>query len=99
MILRDRHIFWKMVDTFTMELNDIPRTRPDALAAVRAALVNDTDLRFEEFDGVLRTHADTASAEIAFPRNQVNHQWRRARQFIPLWIMWYQVLRTSVRWI
>jgi hypothetical protein len=80
MVLWDRHVFWEMVDTFTMELNDFPWTRPDALAAVRAALVNDTDLRFEEFDGILRAHTNTATAEITFPGNKVNHQWRRAGQ-------------------
>lgn len=80
MFLRQRHLFRQMVDAFTMEFNHFPRTRPNALAAVRAALVDDPYLGFKEFDGVLGTHTDAATAEIAFPGDQVDHQWRRARQ-------------------
>jgi len=64
-----------MFDALTMELYDLPWARPDALTAVRAALVDDPDSGFEKLDGVLRTHTDAASAEITFPGDQVDHQW------------------------
>ncbi len=73
-----------MLHTFTMKLNDFPRARPNAFPAVCAAFVDDPDLAFEEFDGVLRTHTDAAAAEITFSGNQVDHQWCGARQLVPL---------------
>jgi hypothetical protein len=76
-----------MFDALTMKLYDFPWARPDTLTAVRTALVDDPDLGFETFDGVLRTHTDAASAEIAFPGDQIDHKWRRARQSVPLQLL------------
>jgi len=73
MFLWHRHFFRKMLDALTMEFYDFPGARPDALSAVCAALVDNPDLRFEKLDGVLRAHTDTAPAEIAFPRNKIDH--------------------------
>jgi hypothetical protein len=68
-----RHFFRKMFNALTMEFYDLPWARPNALSAVRAALVDNPDLRFEKLNGVLRTHTDAASAEIAFPGNKIDH--------------------------
>jgi hypothetical protein len=73
-----------MLDPFTMEFNHFPRASPDALSAVRASLVDNPDVGLEQFDGVLRAHTDAASAEITFPGDKIDHQWRRARQSVPL---------------
>ena len=68
-----------MFDTLFVKLDHFPRTCPDALAAIGAAFVDDPDLRLEELDGIFRTNADAAAAEIAFSGNDVDHQWCRTR--------------------
>lgn len=59
-----------------MKLNDFPRTCPDTLAAIGAALVDDPNLRLHQLDGILGTYPDAATAKVAFAGNDVNHQWR-----------------------
>ena len=68
-----RYLFRQMFNAFTMKLYDLPGASPDALSAVCAALVDDPDLGFEKLDGVLRTHTNATSAEIALPGNKINH--------------------------
>ena len=60
-------------DSLAMEFNDFPGTGPDALPAVRAAVLNDGNLRFHQLNGVFRTHADTTTAEVALTGNDVDH--------------------------
>ncbi len=57
-----------------VKLNDLPRTCPHTLFAVRAPLLDDLDLRFHQFDGVFGTHPDAATAIIALAGNDVNHE-------------------------
>ena len=64
------------VDAAAVELDDLPRASPDAFIAVRTPLIDDGDLGLLQFDGVLRTDTDAAPAEIAFPGDDVDHQWR-----------------------
>ena len=62
-----------MFNALTMKFYDLPGARPDAFSAVRATLVDDPDLGFEKLDGILRTYTNAATAEIAFPRDEVDH--------------------------
>jgi hypothetical protein len=71
-------------DAFAMELDDFPGASPDAFATIRAALIDDPDFRLQELNGVFRTNTNAAAAEIAFPGNEVNHQWHGTRQEEPL---------------
>jgi hypothetical protein len=66
-----------------MEFYDFPRTGPNAFAAVCAALIDYRNPGFQEFNRVFWTDANAASAEIAFPRNNVDHQWRIALHASP----------------
>lgn len=72
-----------MRNTFFMELNDFPRTRPDTLATVRAALVDNANLRLHQLNGILRTNPNATAAKVAFAGNNMNHQWG---------ISWHKVL-------
>jgi hypothetical protein len=58
-----------------MEFDDFPRTRPNALSAICAAGVDDSDFGFHEFDGIFRANTNAATTKIAFAGNDVNHQW------------------------
>jgi hypothetical protein len=84
-----------MFDTFAMELDDFPGASPDAFTTIRAALIDDPDLRLQELNGVFRTNANAAAAEIAFPGNEVNHKWRGTGQTKPLWVMSPDILKRS----
>ena len=64
-----------MPDPFAMKLDDFPWTSPDTFATVRAALIDDPDLRLQELDGIFRTNTNAAAAEITFAGDEVNHQW------------------------
>ena len=63
-----------MIDTFSMEFNNFPRTCPHALPAIRAPFLDDSDLRFLKLDRILRAHTHAASAVIAFARTNMDHQ-------------------------
>jgi hypothetical protein len=73
MFLGCRNFLWEILDSITMELDDLPRASPDAFATVRAALIDDPYLRLQELNGVFRTNTNAAAAEIAFPGNKVDH--------------------------
>ena len=73
MFLRDRHLFREMLNAFTMKFNDFPWARPDTFATIRTPLVDNADLRLQQFDRVLRAHANATTAEIAFPGDEINH--------------------------
>lgn len=72
-----------------MEFDHFPRTRPDALAAIRAALVDNVNVRLHQLDGVFRAHTDTATAKVAFAGNDINHQWR---------VSWHKARAMSSEW-
>jgi hypothetical protein len=57
-----------------MELDDLPRARPHAFAAVRAPFVDNGDLRLLKFDGVLGTDTHATAAEVALPGDDVDHE-------------------------
>ena len=76
-----------MFDAFAMELDDFPGASPHAFATIRASLIDDPDLRFQELNGIFRTNTNAAAAEIAFPGNEVYHKWSGTGQTIPLWVM------------
>lgn len=76
-MLRIRHVAGKIGHAVPVKLNHFPRTRPYAFPAVRASLVDDPNVGFEELDSIFRAHADTASTVVAFPRDNVNHQRSR----------------------
>ena len=95
MFLGDRYFLREVFDAFAMELDDFPRASPDAFATIRAALIDDPDLGLQELNGVFRTDTDAAAAEIAFPGNEVNHEWHGTGQTKPLWIMSPDILRRS----
>jgi len=63
-----------MGDTVAVKLDYFPWTSPHTLAAIRTSIFDDSDLRFHQFDGILRTDSYAASAEIAFARDDVNHE-------------------------
>lgn len=84
-----------MFDAFAMKLDDFPGASPDAFATIRAALIDDPDLRLQELNGVFGTNTNAAAAEIAFPGNEINHEWRGTGQTKPLWVMSPDILKRS----
>lgn len=72
--LSEFHFFWQVSHPLAVKLNDLPRARPDTLFAIRAALLDDLDFRFHQFDGILGTYAHAATAVVAFAGNDVNHE-------------------------
>ena len=84
-----------MLNPIAMKLDHFPWASPDTFATVRAALINDPDLRLQQLNGVFRTNTNAAAAEIAFPRNEVNHKWRGTGQTNPLWVMSPDILKRS----
>jgi len=67
-----------MGDSIAMKFDDLPWTRPNTLFAVGAAFFDDGNLRLHQFDGIFGADADTAAAEIALPRDNINHQLIRS---------------------
>jgi hypothetical protein len=82
-------------DAFAMKLDDFPWASPDTFATVRAALIDDPDLRLQQLNGVFRTNTNAAATEIAFPRNEVNHEWRGTGQTKPLWVVSSDIWKRS----
>jgi hypothetical protein len=58
-----------------MKFDDFPGTSPYAFSAIRATSIDDPDFGFHELDRIFRANTNTASAEVAFAGNDVNHQW------------------------
>jgi hypothetical protein len=62
-----------------MEFDDLPRASPDTFPAIRAAFIDDGDLRLLQLDRVFGANAHTATAEIAFAGDDVDHERRGTR--------------------
>ena len=58
-----------------MKLDNFPRTGPDAFFAICASFVDNRNPGFHQFDGIFRAHADTATAEVALARHDMDHEW------------------------
>ena len=81
MFLWQRDFFGKQVDPFPMEFNNLPGTSPYTFPAIRASLIDNADLCLQELNRVLGTNTHTAPTEIAFPWDNVDHQWSGALHF------------------
>ena len=57
-----------------MKLDHLPRTCPYTFSTIRAPLFDDFNLRLHQFNGIFRTNAHAAAAEIAFAGNDVDHE-------------------------
>ena len=58
-----------------MKLDNLPWTRPDALFAIRASLVDNGNPGFHQLDGIFGAYADAAAAEVTLARHDMDHEW------------------------
>lgn len=62
-----------MLNTFAVEFDGVPGTRPLALPAVCASVFNNAESCLEEFKSIFRADADTTPAVITLPWNDIHH--------------------------